>query len=94
MTRRHLVLVAYDISCDRRRARVLARVRGFGLGGQKSVHECRLSRREAEELWQSMRALTCAETDRLLMIRLDPRAPVVTLGIARPPADPALWTVE
>ena len=42
--------VVYDISCDRERARVDKALKGFGFRIQKSVFECRLSRRDRERL--------------------------------------------
>jgi CRISPR-associated endonuclease Cas2 len=88
MPRRDLVLLAYDVACDRRRARVLDAVRGFGIDAQLSVHECRFTAAERREIWRRVTALV-APDDRVLMLVLDPRARVETLGTARAPLDPA-----
>lgn len=89
MPDRDLVLLAYDIVDDRRRARALDAVRGFGIDGQLSVHECRLSPGERRELWQRLVGLARDE-DRLLLLILDPRARIETLGTPRTTLDPLL----
>jgi CRISPR-associated endonuclease Cas2 len=89
MPRRDLVLVAYDVACERRRARALAAVRGFGIDGQLSVHECRLTSGERREIWRRLTDIL-DERDRLLLLLLDPRARVETLGTPRAPFEPAL----
>lgn len=89
MPRRDLVLIAYDIGCDRRRARALEAVRGFGVDAQLSVHECRFTAGERREMWRRLTALA-AEDDRLLLLVLDPRSRVETLGTPRVGLDPTL----
>lgn len=88
MPKRDLVLIAYDISCNRRRARALKAVRGFGLDAQLSVHECRLSPGERREMWRRLSALA-EDEDKLLMLVLDSRARVEILGTPRGEIDPA-----
>ena len=51
MTPNKTIIVAYDISKKKTRTRVLKVVKSWKLGGQKSVHECRLTLRQAEELF-------------------------------------------
>jgi len=89
MPTRDLVLLAYDIAHDARRTRALNAVRGFGIEGQLSVHECRLSAGERHEIWRRLVALV-APDDRLLMLRLDPRSRIETLGTPRAPLSPVL----
>src|SRR5262249_44851454 len=89
MPRRDLVLVAYDIACDRRRARTLRAVRGFGIDAQLSVHECRFTARERREIWDRLTPLL-EPGDRLLLLILDPRSRIETLGTPRAPLDPTL----
>ncbi len=60
-------IVAYDIASDRTRRRVLRVLRQWRLDGQKSVHECRLTPDEAEELFVQLAELIDPETDRLLL---------------------------
>jgi len=45
-----LVLVAYDLSDDQTRRRVAKLLSGYGTRVQRSVFECRLSKREREDL--------------------------------------------
>jgi CRISPR-associated protein Cas2 len=52
---RSLYLVAYDISDDRLRRRMLRVVRGYASRGQKSALECWLSPTEARELLSKAR---------------------------------------
>jgi CRISPR-associated protein Cas2 len=88
-----LFLVLYDISCPRRLARALHAVREYATGGQKSVHECFLDAAELHALRQALRAIVEPAEDSLLFICLDPRMKPRSLGIARPPADPAFFYV-
>ena len=41
--KRHLYLWAYDISCNRSRRQVREILRGYAVGGQKSLFECWLT---------------------------------------------------
>jgi CRISPR-associated protein Cas2 len=90
---RTLYLVAYDISDPRRLARALKTVRAYATGGQKSVHECWLFPGELLALKHELDAVIDYQDDSVLFIRLDPRMKPRTLGIARPPADPAFFFV-
>lgn len=90
---RTLFLVLYDISCPRRLARALHAVREHATGGQKSVHECFLDAAELRALRRALHAIVDPGEDNLLFIRLDPRMPPRTLGIARRPGDPTFFYV-
>jgi CRISPR-associated protein Cas2 len=90
---RTLYLVAYDISDPRRLARALKIVRAYATGGQKSVHECWLLPGELLALRAELGAAIDHREDSVLFVRLDPRMKPRTLGIARPPADPAFFFV-
>lgn len=84
MPRRSLTLVAYDVVDRRRRTRALKIAKAYGLGGQKSVHECGVTRTERRDLVRRLRALLDPKEDRGLIIRLDPRAARRSLGRAKP----------
>lgn len=84
MTHNRLYLIAYDVPCPRRRARVLRAVKAHGVDGQKSAHECALTRRAYRDLRRSLDRVMDRRADRLLVLRLDPRSPIDGLGIARP----------
>lgn len=49
--------VVYDISCDKERNRIDKMLKGFGFRIQKSVFECRLKKREKEELIAGLQKL-------------------------------------
>jgi len=88
MPHRDLHLACYDISEPRRLSTALKLARRYATGGQKSVHELFLTPYERDTLVTDMRALLDQATDRFLLLRLDPRSRVFTLGKAIPPADP------
>ncbi len=87
MPRRDLVLLAYDISCDRRRTRAFQAIRGFGVDAQLSVHECQLTPAERREMWTRLTSIA-EPGDRLLLLVLDPRSRVEALGTPRVTLDP------
>jgi CRISPR-associated protein Cas2 len=84
---RHLLLVGYDISSARRRRRALKAVKGHAIGGQKSLYECWLTSGELQQAMQALRQLIDPTTDRVVFVRLDPRAAMHMLGRAVAPAD-------
>lgn len=86
MPERDLYLAAYDVKNARRLRASLDLVRGYATGGQKSVHECYLSPAEHASLLHDM-MLVLEEEDRFLLLRLDPRSRVHTLGCAEEPQD-------
>lgn len=88
MTDRNLYLAAYDVSRPRRLAAALDLVRGFATGGQKSVHEIWLTLAEKAILLHEMSLILDEEDDRFLLLRLDPRGKVLTVGRGQMPADP------
>ena len=88
MPTRDLHLAAYDISEPRRLSAALKLTRTYATGGPRSVDEIYLTAGEREALVDDMRVLIEPATDRFLLIRLDPRSRVHTLGKALAPADP------
>ena len=93
MQQRNLHLVAYDIADPKRLDTVMQCVRAHATGGQKSVYECFLTTAERGHLLADLAQIVDEDTDRLLLLRLDPRPRVVTLGIAVPPVDPPYYLV-
>jgi len=85
MVERTPYLAAYDIHEPRRLAAALKVVRAYSVGGQKSVHEVLLTPAEHGALVKRMQALMDMDTDRFLLLRLDPRSPVRRLGRAAGP---------
>ena len=70
--KRRPAIIAYDISNPLRRRRVHKRLQQWRIDGQKSVHECLLATREAEELYVQLMELLDEETDRLMLAWLAP----------------------
>ena len=93
MPQRDLYLAAYDISEPRRLSAALKTTRAYATGGQRSVHEIYLTPAERLQLVQDIGALIDPQTDRFLLLRLDPRSRVFTLGKAVAPADPDYFYV-
>lgn len=78
--RRRPAIIAYDISNPLRRRRVHRKLLQWRIDGQKSVHECLLAPREADELYLQLGELIDPERDRLLLAWLTPNAPVEARG--------------
>ncbi len=91
MSARDLYIAAYDIASDRRLRAALKLIKGHATGGQKSAYECFLTDAERCELLKEMRAVIEPVEDRFLLIRLDPRSRVHTLGIGEAPRDPSFF---
>jgi len=88
MTQRQLHLAAYDVASPSRLRRALAVLRNYSTGGQKSVFECFLTDAEKRQLIGDIAEVIDPDEDRFLVLRLDPRSKVQTLGIAVRPVDP------
>ncbi len=93
MSTRSLYLAAYDISSPRRLRHALHVAKNYATGGQKSVFECFLSPTERNQLANEMLAQIDISQDRFLLLPVDRRANVITLGIAVPPVDPVFYYV-
>jgi CRISPR-associated protein Cas2 len=91
MNGRDLYIAAYDISSPRRLRAALKAVKGYATGGQKSAYECFLTPGERRKLLVELRTVLDPLQDRFLLIRLDPRSRVHTLGIAEQPKDPPFF---
>jgi CRISPR-associated protein Cas2 len=85
---RILYLAAYDISDQGRLRAALHCVRAYATGGQKSVHEVWLTPAEKGQLLGDMGYILEEDTDSFLLIRLDARQTVHTLGLGIAPIDP------
>ena len=88
MSQRTLYLAAYDVSDEGRLKAALHCVRAFATGGQKSVHEVWLTFVEKGELIAMMSQILHPNADSFLLIQLDARQTVHTLGLGIPPSDP------
>jgi len=80
--KRKPAVIAYDISCDRRRRQVFRCLQSWSLDAQYSLFECDLTYNEAEELFIQLSQLINEEEDTLMLAWLDQRrkAQPVTKG--------------
>jgi CRISPR-associated protein Cas2 len=88
MSERTLHLAAYDVANPKRLRAALKLVQRDATGGQRSVYECFLGAAERAHLLHAMSEVIDPTEDRFLLIALDPRSRVHTLGVAKPPIDP------
>jgi CRISPR-associated protein Cas2 len=79
---RTLYLVLYDICLAARLTKVRNYLTAYKVSGQKSVFECWFTQKEFEKAQADLLLMIDQEKDRLVMIQLDPRQEVKTLGIA------------
>ncbi|MCC7414050.1 MAG: CRISPR-associated endonuclease Cas2 [Gammaproteobacteria bacterium] len=93
MSERDLYLLAYDVTDDRRLRVSLALARQYATGGQKSVHECFMTSAERGDLLHDYGLVLNERTDRLLLLRLDPRSRTYALGTAEPPTNSGYFYV-
>ncbi len=88
MPERDLYLAAYDVADPKRLRASLELVKGYATGGQKSVYEIFLTPAERADLLLGMAQVLNEAEDSFLLLRLDPRSRVYTLGIGTEPTDP------
>lgn len=69
--RRRPVVIAYDISSNKRRRRMFSLLKRWKLDAQYSVFECRLTEPEAKELFMQLASIMDTKTDSLLLAWLD-----------------------
>lgn len=70
-SRKTFIVVAYDLSDDRRRTRLHKRLKSYGLGVQYSVFECLLTPAQFKTMKQMVRAhLKTKEGDRVRYYQL------------------------
>ncbi|ETR67794.1 MAG: CRISPR-associated protein Cas2 [Candidatus Magnetoglobus multicellularis str. Araruama] len=74
------VVFAYDIQNNKTRNKVFKILKEWRLDGQKSVHECRLPKKSAEELFIQISSAIDQSTDSLIMTWVDPYRKVLARG--------------
>ncbi len=77
------IVVAYDISVNKKRAAVRKILKEWNLDNQKSVYECRLTQTQAEELFLQLSHEIDTKTDNLIMAWVEPRRKILTRGLGR-----------
>ncbi len=85
---RTLYIIAYDISDLRRLAQVRYFLKGYSIGGQKSVYECFLKKEELNFIISKLKRLIHPLEDRVHIFSIDGRSEIITLGIAVKPRYP------
>ena len=88
------LIIAYDVRDRRYRSRILRILKDWRLDGQKSVHECRLTASQAEELFIQLSEWINPESDLLLLAYLDPYRRVLSRGLGRTVIRENLWIVR
>ncbi|KPA15874.1 CRISPR-associated protein Cas2 [Candidatus Magnetomorum sp. HK-1] len=83
MRKNRPIVVAYDISDNKARRKVFKILKSWRIDGQKSVHECRLSNYQAEELFLQISDPINQSTDRLMMAWLSQNRKILIRGKAR-----------
>jgi CRISPR-associated protein Cas2 len=78
-----LTLVAYDISDQKRLARVARVCEDFGVRVQYSVFECRLDEAEFTEFWLQLLGKIDEEEDRIVAYKIDARCAKETMTAGR-----------
>lgn len=91
---RPLFVAAYDISHPKRLRKCHKVLKSISTGGQLSVFECFLSGSEVASTLNTVGEVIDRNEDAFLLIRLDPRSAVYTLGRAIPPKDPPFFLVD
>jgi CRISPR-associated protein Cas2 len=74
-----LTLVAYDISDQKRLARVARVCEDFGVRVQYSVFECRLDEAEFTEFWLQLLSKIDEDEDRIVAYKIDARSAKETM---------------
>ncbi len=87
------LVIAYDISDDRRRARMHALLLGYGVPVQESVFECVLRPAEITRLKARVRRIARVRTDRVAFYTLCPRCAGSSEYLAGPRPDAPLALV-
>lgn len=93
MPSRSLYVAAYDIADAKRLRRVLAILKEYSTGGQKSVFECFLTDGEKIDLLARVCGELCEREDKFLLLRLDPRGEIRVYGRAVRPENPRYFVV-
>lgn len=88
------IVVAYDISKNRVRAKICKILKEWRLGGQKSVHECRLKMPQADELFLQLSEPLNKDTDSLLMAWLEPHRSILFRGLGKDVLNRKIWHIR
>lgn len=73
-------VIAYDISLNKKRAKVHQILKDWRIDGQKSVAECFLTQHQADELCTQLLEQIDEKTDRLALVWLDAKSAISVYG--------------
>lgn len=76
----YLVAVAYDIASNKRRRNIVRFLEQYGQRVQESVFECRLNRRQMNQLTRGVPTLICEAEDTLRIYTLSDNSKVKVWG--------------
>ena len=88
------IVIAYDISKNKLRKRVYKILNQWLINGQKSVHECRLDIRQAEELFIQINNTVDQKTDKVLMAWLDNHRKMFACGVGKNIIKQKAWHIS
>jgi len=88
------MIICYDITGDKARKKVFKIMKSWRIDGQKSVHECRLSTHDAQELFIQLNEHLDQKTDRLLFAKLEQNRSILTRGIGKNVIHRKSWYVS
>lgn len=94
MPKRRPIIIAYDISSDDVRNKVFRIVKKWRLGGQRSLHECKLTKKDAESLFIQMAEPLAEETDKLMMICIEQHRPILCRGTGQANLGKRIWHIR
>lgn len=70
---RNVIIIAYDVTEDRRRNKIHSLLKGYGYSLQYSIFRCELTTTERLKLRQELWDLLDLKEDRILLLDLGPR---------------------
>jgi len=88
------VIVAYDISDNKARKNVFKILKMWRLDGQKSVHECRLKKNQAQELFIQISEHINQSTDSIMIAWIETHRKILYRGLGRDSLSKNLWEWE
>jgi len=91
MNNRRTLIISYDISNDKTRKKAFKTLKDWRYDGQKSVHECKLTMNQAEELFLQLNEPLNQESDKLMMVWLDSHRNILYRGCGKANLKNNVW---
>lgn len=84
-----LAVIVYDVTCDRRRARLHRLLREYGVAVQRSAFEARLTPAEKAALVRQISAIVDPKEDSVIVYGVphDQEERIAAVGAPRPPVE-------